>query len=57
MIEFRHRNSICYMILFCYIYKMSTLFYANGRKSVVCIWVGNDQEKVMALVGVSFRIC
>ena len=36
---------------------MSTLFYANGRKSVVCIWVGNDQEKVMALVGVSFRIC
>ena len=35
---------------------MSTLFYANGRKSVVCIWVGNDQE-VMALVGMSFRIC
>ena len=43
------------MILLYYIYKRSTLFYANGSKSVVCIWVGTDQEEVMAPVGMSFR--
>ena len=56
MIEFRHKTNTCHMILLYYIYKRSTLFYANGRKSVVCIWVGTDQEEVMAPVGMSFSI-
>ena len=44
-IEFRQKTSICCMILLCYIYKRSTLFYANGRKSVVCIWLVLTKKK------------